>query len=319
MYQEVLTIDFIKGFINKYLQINNCDNFEKKDTLKFILCKSQKEVDNYISKEIDSVENKVLEIGFEELSISYQQNEIGSYDSTEQFSQYFMCAYGTLTFVTRLYSDFNKEFNQMRNKESHFWACFSDVRQNSQDKLNDLLKLELKLRFLISVDIETWEENGGIWNIELSSYEQYVNTNKYLKDLFNLCELLLLLNRLKYLNNLNRKQVFTNSRIKKGFEKDSEQQNHCTIEGKFPNEISKKHKITVDRCLSIALEIIDNWEKEHENKVASTADFARWIDKKYRIIHKDHFVKYVTIRDYLFRENNPLNELRIKNISKFSE
>jgi|GEM_PF-5455398 hypothetical protein len=254
--EEIFKSGFIEAFIEGYFEHYTYNHYPSKDRLLYILCSSEEEKEEVTIEQISRAKIKISELGFDKLSFSYLKS--GKKESLEyiaekrhefwvnKFAESFegdVLYFNPIYEAVCLYNEVKKISKECFEIEDDFWEFYPDIQK---PKIRDLITIftkEVELIEHIEFEIDNYIESE-YWEFDFDEYRKYIEGSKPLELLFNLCELLVQLDRLEMFNSFKQsEQLISAQQIK------AEQEQPKAFEELFYNP---EH---VETCLRILREL----------------------------------------------------------------
>lgn len=212
--EQIFESGFIKAFIAEYFEDKIHSFYPDKDRLLYILCNNEQEKKEVTKKQIGITKAKISELGFEGLSFAYllscKPESLHNYIEPNKrfdfwlniFSQEFedhITDFDPITKAIYLFNEVSELSAEVMENESEFWEWYP---QSQCPKIADFvvnIPKEADLLSLIEDDIKQYNKNG-YWEFDFEEYERFIDVSKPIEILFNLCELLVQLDRLEMFN-----------------------------------------------------------------------------------------------------------------------
>ena len=215
--EQIIECGFITAFINEYFEDKIHSFYPDKDRLLYILCDSVQEKKVVTKEQIEDTKAKIFELGFEDLSFAYLLSckPESSHNYIEpnkrfdfwlqRFSEDFennITDFDPITQAVCLYKEVSKLSVEVYENESEFWEWYPKEQCPKTRSLLSIIPKEIELLSLIVYDIQEYNKNE-YWEFDFEEYKGFIDVSKPIKILFNLCELLVQLNRLEMFNEFN--------------------------------------------------------------------------------------------------------------------
>lgn len=199
---EIIESGFFLAFINSFVEHEVQYGSMTKDQLLYALCDNEEEKKLATLEEIAKLRNTIKQLGREELSLDfvysfkYPSPFHGPLNQTweELFYDCFIDEFEILF----PYSDFYYFLSENEGKETNYDE-FSEIIQRLENENLDfsyMVQCEFELLDSILKDIEEFKKNDS-WHFDFDFYRQYVEESEPFKILFEYCDLLVHLERLK--------------------------------------------------------------------------------------------------------------------------
>jgi len=210
--EEIIQSGFFRSFISEYLEYYTYSHYQDIDRLRYVLCKSDEEKRTATNKEIERLKNEIKSLGNEGLSFAYivaSNPEDYDYDEKRglefwinRFTDEFYSQILSLTLITDSIYEYIETYKKEQNEDCEFeeilleyWHLYRNWKPQIEDPFL-ISKKEIDLIHQIESDIETHKENDW-WEIRFDEYKQYSQYSKAIEILFQLCDLLVNLERLQ--------------------------------------------------------------------------------------------------------------------------
>lgn len=215
--EEIFKSGFIEAFIEEYFSYYTY-NHSSKVRLLYILCSSEEEKEEVTIEQISHAKIKISELGFDELSFSYLKS--GKKESLEyiaekrhefwvnKFAESFegdILYFNPIYEAVCLYNEVKKISKKCFETEEDFWEFYPDIQK---PKIRDIITIftnEVELIEHIEFEIDNYIESE-YWEFDFDEYQKYIKGSKPLELLFNLCELLVQLDRLEMFNSFKQSE-----------------------------------------------------------------------------------------------------------------
>lgn len=210
--KEIIESGFFRELLYDYVYYYASYHYNDHDRLIFALCSSIEEKNIARKEEIGVIKKKIRELGHELISFeflmkyksknphAYSEQENDSSYWKNQFYEHFIYSISEVESLTP-FTDAQSKIDKLPKEPN--------PKDIDEDTLNALFWLNAQTRNIpfmveceeeimeqIEADIEKYKEND-YWDIELDFYEGYVEQSDTLKLLFNICDLLTQLFRLR--------------------------------------------------------------------------------------------------------------------------
>lgn len=201
---EIIESGFFLAFINRFVDHEVHEGYRAKDQLLYALCDTEEENRLATLEEIDKIRKTIKEMGHEDLSLDF----IYSFKYPSPFH-----GPGNQTWEELFYDNFIDEFEILfpYTDYYHFLAenegketnndQFFEIIQQIENEIVDfsyMVQCETDLLNSILKDIEEFKKNDSwVLYFDFDFYRQYVEESEPFKILFEYCDLLVQLERLK--------------------------------------------------------------------------------------------------------------------------
>ena len=225
--EEIFKSGFIEAFIEGYFSHYTYNHYPSKDRLLYILCSNEEEKEEVTIEQISHAKIKISELGFNELILAYLVS--GKKESREyiaekrhefwvsRFAESFddkMVDFDPIYKAVCSYNKVKKISRECFETEDDFWEFYPDLYK---PKIRDMIRIitnEVELIEHIEFEIDNYIENE-YWEFDFDEYQKYIEVSKPLELLFNLCELLVQLDRLEMFNSFKQsEQLISNQQTK---------------------------------------------------------------------------------------------------------
>jgi len=225
--EEIFKSGFIEAFIEGYFSHYTYNHYPSKDRLLYILCNNEEEKEEVTIEQISHAKIKISELGFNELILAYLVS--GKKESREyiaekrhefwvsRFAESFddkMVDFDPIYKAVCSYNKVKKISRKCFETEDDFWEFYPDLYK---PKIRDMIRIitnEVELIEHIEFEIDNYIENE-YWEFDFDEYQKYIEGSKPLELLFNLCELLVQLDRLEMFNSFKQsEQLISNQQTK---------------------------------------------------------------------------------------------------------
>jgi len=200
--EQIFQSGFVRAFIDEYVNFKTFNVYPDKDRLLFILCDNDSEKNDLIKIQIKETKARIVELGFEELSYGYllsffekNPNYIEDKERYKYWLERFVDEFDDLIYS---FDEIDCAFSNNKDLayEDDFWGNYPNSKKPLLKNIEVNISKERNLIKLIISNIKTYEEEK-LWDFDFEDYLKYVDTCKSMEVLFNLCELLVQLGRLK--------------------------------------------------------------------------------------------------------------------------
>jgi hypothetical protein len=225
--EEIFKSGFIEAFIEGYFSHYTYNHYPSKDRLLYILCNNEEEKEEVTIEQISHAKIKISKLGFNELILAYLVS--GKKESREyiaekrhefwvsRFAESFddkMVDFDPIYKAVCSYNKVKKISRKCFETEDDFWEFYPDLYK---PKIRDMIRIitnEVELIEHIEFEIDNYIENE-YWEFDFDEYQKYIEGSKPLELLFNLCELLVQLDRLEMFNSFKQsEQLISNQQTK---------------------------------------------------------------------------------------------------------
>lgn len=208
--KEIIESGFFRNLLSNYVDYYSSYHYNDQDRLIYALCSSLEEKHIATLHEIKRIKKKIRKLGHEEMSSDFLQrykNKNSTYEQENNptywenhFYEHFIFEISEVKSLTP-YTDAQSLFDKMPEhplpedaNDEILWALelFSSEHRN----IPYIIECEEEIMDQIETDLDNFKENDD-WEIDLDFYKRYVEQSDTLKLLFNLCELLVQLFRLR--------------------------------------------------------------------------------------------------------------------------
>lgn len=210
--KEIIESGFFKALLSNYVDYYASYHYNDHDRLIYALCSSLEEKNIATKEEIKVIKKKIRELGHEIMSFeflmryksknphAFSQQENDSSFWENQFYEHFLYEIDdvkSLTPFTDAQSkiDLLPENPSAKDVDDDTLLALEIIGSESRN-VTFLIECEEEIMDQIEADIENYKEND-YWEIELDFYEGYVEQSDTLKLLYNICDLLTQLFRLR--------------------------------------------------------------------------------------------------------------------------
>lgn len=219
--KEIFESGFVKAFISEYFEYKMHSYYPDKDRLLYILCNSEDEKIEVTNKQIEYTKSEIKNLGWEALSFAYllsSKAESGpNYIEHDKRFDFWLKHFAEdfqdntdsfcpiLAALLYLSEDTESDENSSNTRlvesqtesDENFWEIFpKSLRPKNKDlSIEYLVALETEIEDLIRYNINEFTESGW-WNFDFEEYENFIESNKVIENLFEISELFVQLNRL---------------------------------------------------------------------------------------------------------------------------
>ena len=212
--EQIIESGFITAFINEYFEYKTHSFYPDKDRLLYILCNSEQEKKEVTKKQIEITKAKISELGFEDLGFAYllscKPESLHNYIEPnkrfdfwlQRFSEDFeghIADFNPITQAVYLFNEVTELSVEVMENESEFWEWYPQSQRPKSAHFIVNIPKEADLLSLIEDDIKKYNKNE-YWEFYFEEYERFIDVSNPIEILFNLCELLVQLNRLEMFN-----------------------------------------------------------------------------------------------------------------------
>lgn len=211
---EICNSGFIKAFIEEYFEYYTYSVYDEKDKLDFNLCINDKQKNKMINRKIKEIKVKIKSLGNYELSSAYlascRKESTFNYIEDNERHKFWLnrfteeCESISVFFpVEYLFDEYFKENQNSKIEEfqEYFLDIFPKYFDENQFEIAEIIVLEAELKKNILSIIEEFKETK-YWSFEFDDLKEFIPYNNSIKVLFDLSELLFLLDRFSIFNDL---------------------------------------------------------------------------------------------------------------------
>ncbi|OFX58357.1 MAG: hypothetical protein A2066_14660 [Bacteroidetes bacterium GWB2_41_8] len=208
--KEIIESGFFRNLLSNYVDYYSSYHYNDQDRLIYALCSSLEEKHIATLHEIKRIKKKIRKLGYEEMSSDFlqrYQNKNSTYEQennstywADHFYEHFIYEISEVKSLTP-YTDAQSLFDKMPEHPSPedvndeiLWAL--ELFNSEHRSIPSLIECEEEIIDQIETDLDNFKENDD-WEIDLDFYKGYIEQSDTLKLLFNLCELLVQLFRLR--------------------------------------------------------------------------------------------------------------------------
>jgi hypothetical protein len=202
---EIIESGFFLAFINRFVDHEVHEGYRAKDQLLYALCDTEEENRLATLEEIDKIRKTIKEMGHEDLSLDF----IYSFKYPSPFH-----GPGNQTWEELFYDNFIDEFEILFPYSDYYYKLKKQLEnENNNDVISEIIQqqfgdegidfvhlIECETDLLNSIlkDIEEFKKNDSwVLYFDFDFYRQYVEESEPFKILFEYCDLLVQLERLK--------------------------------------------------------------------------------------------------------------------------
>lgn len=209
--KNIIESKFLRGFISEYYEYKMY-SYDDKDRLLYALCNSDKDKLKIIKRKIKQIKLKISKLGYEQLSFAYlmsfQNGDIDFGKSIsfwmDKFIESYLDNYNEISFhpIQEQLIVFLKKDEldgECFEQDNEFWDYYPKSLHPKLTEVIEILPKEAELIDEIEFVIEE-HKKINFWEIDFENFEKFINISKPLEELFNLCNLFVQINRLKYYN-----------------------------------------------------------------------------------------------------------------------
>ncbi|PKG44056.1 hypothetical protein [Psychroflexus sp. MES1-P1E] len=212
--EQIIKSGFVTAFITDYFENKSYSFYPDKDRLRYILCNSEQEKKEVTIKQIEKTKAKISKLGFEDLSFAYllsckpdsRPNYIEPNKRFDfwlhRFSKEFednIIKFDPITKAVYLFNKVPELTSEVFENESEFWEWYPKAQCPKTMDFISIIPNEADLLSQIEYDIQEYNKNE-YWEFDFEEYERFIDVSKPIEILFNLCELLVQLDRLEMFN-----------------------------------------------------------------------------------------------------------------------
>jgi hypothetical protein len=210
--EEIKESGFFRAFFTEYVEYYCHSHYLDHDRLIYALCSSLEEKNIATKEEIKVIKKKIRELGHEEMSFEflmrYQSKNPHAYSEQVNDPEYWESKFyelfiseiseaKSLTPFTDAQSLIDKLPENASSEDVTDETLFAiDLISSEHRNIPFLIECEEEIVDRIEADIERYKEIDD-WEIDVDFYEAYVEQSDTIKLLINLCELLVMLFRLR--------------------------------------------------------------------------------------------------------------------------
>ncbi|MDX9883915.1 MAG: hypothetical protein RBS73_17785 [Prolixibacteraceae bacterium] len=208
--KEIIESGFFRNLMSSYVYYYSSYHYNDQDRLIYALCSSLEEKQIATLHEIKRIKKKIRKLGHEEMSSDFlhrYKNKSSTYEQEnnpiyweDHFYEHFLYENSEVKSLTP-YTDAQSILDKM--PEHPLPEDVNDEILMALELLNSehrnipyLIECEEEIIDQIETDLDNFKENDD-WEIDLDFYKGYIEQSDTLKLLFNLCELLVQLFRLR--------------------------------------------------------------------------------------------------------------------------
>ena len=212
--EQIIESGFITAFFNEYFEGEIHGFYPDKDRLLYILCNSEQEKKDVTIRQIKEIQAKIFDLDFEVLSYGYllscKPEILHTYIEPNKRFDFWLKSFSTefedhitdfdpITKAIYLFNEVSELSVEVMENESDFWEWYPKSQCPTIADFIVNIHAEAELLSLIEYDIEKYNENE-FWEFDFEEYKRFIDVSKPIEILFNLCELLVQLNRLEMFN-----------------------------------------------------------------------------------------------------------------------